>query len=199
VRLDIASSRATVSTRLSPPAARMKCALYVSRHTGAGVAHARAPRRRGAERVAHRSRVQIQPLLARDARLVNGGALGTLWNKLRRHRRRVFTPSRSAEQQGSELRRRVAPCAPWRREPSGVRLPGQLRLVQWSRVRRRVASIRAARPSRRSLSDLKSDVRQTPIYTIPNIPFRIGFLTIGYTYSDIRASLYAHGCGRRQR
>jgi len=37
------------------------------------------------------------------------------------------------------------------------------------------------------MSDLRSDVRQITTYVIPNIPFRLGLLTLGYTYSDARA------------
>jgi len=37
------------------------------------------------------------------------------------------------------------------------------------------------------MSDLRSDVRQITAYLIPNIPFRLGLMTLGYTYSDARA------------
>jgi hypothetical protein len=37
------------------------------------------------------------------------------------------------------------------------------------------------------LSDLRSDVRQITFYGIPNIPFKLGLVTLGYTYSDARA------------
>jgi hypothetical protein len=36
-------------------------------------------------------------------------------------------------------------------------------------------------------SDLRSDVRQITAYVIPNIPFRLGLVTLGYTYADARA------------
>lgn len=36
------------------------------------------------------------------------------------------------------------------------------------------------------VSDLRGDARQTTVYGIPNIPFRVGILTVGYTYSDAR-------------
>jgi hypothetical protein len=39
------------------------------------------------------------------------------------------------------------------------------------------------------LSDLRSDSRQITLYGIPNIPFRFGMVSVGYTYSDSRAQL----------
>ena len=36
------------------------------------------------------------------------------------------------------------------------------------------------------VSDLRGDARQITVYGIPNIPFRFGIVTIGYTYSDAR-------------
>jgi len=39
------------------------------------------------------------------------------------------------------------------------------------------------------MSDLRSDTRQITAYVIPNIPFRFGIVTIGYTYSDSRGQL----------
>jgi hypothetical protein len=36
------------------------------------------------------------------------------------------------------------------------------------------------------VSDLKSDVRQITGYVTPNLPFRLGLLTLGYTYADAR-------------
>jgi hypothetical protein len=35
-------------------------------------------------------------------------------------------------------------------------------------------------------SDLRSDARQITVYAIPNLPFRLGLLTVGYTYSQAR-------------
>jgi hypothetical protein len=37
------------------------------------------------------------------------------------------------------------------------------------------------------LSDLRGETRQITVYGIPNIPFRLGVLTLGYTYSDAHA------------
>lgn len=39
------------------------------------------------------------------------------------------------------------------------------------------------------VSDLRGDMRQITVYGIPNIPFRLGIVTIGYTYADARAQL----------
>ena len=36
------------------------------------------------------------------------------------------------------------------------------------------------------VSDLRGDTRQFTVYAIPNIPFRLGIYTIGYTYADAR-------------
>src|SRR6185503_7442721 len=36
------------------------------------------------------------------------------------------------------------------------------------------------------VSDLRGDARQLTIYTIPNIPFRFGLVTVGYTWVDAR-------------
>ncbi|HTE46454.1 MAG TPA: carboxypeptidase-like regulatory domain-containing protein [Gemmatimonadaceae bacterium] len=36
------------------------------------------------------------------------------------------------------------------------------------------------------VSDLRGDARQITAYVIPNIPFRFGLVTIGYTYADAR-------------
>jgi hypothetical protein len=36
------------------------------------------------------------------------------------------------------------------------------------------------------VSDLRGDTRQITVYTIPSIPFRFGFYTVGYTYADAR-------------
>ncbi|HXD48587.1 MAG TPA: hypothetical protein VN600_07435, partial [Gemmatimonadaceae bacterium] len=37
------------------------------------------------------------------------------------------------------------------------------------------------------VSDLHGDARQVTVYLIPNLPFRFGFVTLGYTYLDARA------------
>ena len=37
------------------------------------------------------------------------------------------------------------------------------------------------------VSDLRGDARQITVYGIPNIPFRFGVVTIGYTYTDARS------------
>jgi hypothetical protein len=37
------------------------------------------------------------------------------------------------------------------------------------------------------VSDLRGDTRQMTAYVIPNIPFRFGLVTLGYTYSDARS------------
>jgi Carboxypeptidase regulatory-like domain len=37
------------------------------------------------------------------------------------------------------------------------------------------------------VSDLRGDARQITVYGIPNIPFRFGIVTIGYTYTDARS------------
>jgi hypothetical protein len=37
------------------------------------------------------------------------------------------------------------------------------------------------------LSDLKGDSKQLTAYLVPNIPFRIAFVTLGYTYADARS------------
>ncbi|HEY2165132.1 MAG TPA: hypothetical protein VGH04_14125, partial [Gemmatimonadaceae bacterium] len=37
------------------------------------------------------------------------------------------------------------------------------------------------------VSDLRGDARQITVYGIPNIPFRVGIMTIGYTYTDARS------------
>jgi hypothetical protein len=37
------------------------------------------------------------------------------------------------------------------------------------------------------VSDLRGDAKQVTAYLIPNVPFRIGFATVGYTFSDSRA------------
>jgi hypothetical protein len=37
------------------------------------------------------------------------------------------------------------------------------------------------------VSDLRGDARQITVYGIPNIPFRAGIVTIGYTYTDARS------------
>ncbi len=39
------------------------------------------------------------------------------------------------------------------------------------------------------VSDLRSDSKQVTVFVIPNIPFRFGFGSIAYTYSDTRAEL----------
>lgn len=36
------------------------------------------------------------------------------------------------------------------------------------------------------VSDLRGDARQITVYTVPNIPFRFGFVTLGYTWADAR-------------
>lgn len=45
------------------------------------------------------------------------------------------------------------------------------------------------------VSDLRSDVRQITAYVIPNIPFRLGLVTLGYTYSDARAQARGFDAG----
>jgi len=37
------------------------------------------------------------------------------------------------------------------------------------------------------VSNLRGDTRQITAYVVPNIPFRIGFFTLGYTYADARS------------
>jgi len=37
------------------------------------------------------------------------------------------------------------------------------------------------------VSDLRGDTRQLTAYVVPNIPFRVGFFTLGYTYADARS------------
>src|SRR4029079_2568855 len=37
-------------------------------------------------------------------------------------------------------------------------------------------------------SDLGGDTGQITAYVVPNIPFRIGFFTLGYTYADARSA-----------
>jgi hypothetical protein len=37
------------------------------------------------------------------------------------------------------------------------------------------------------VSDLRGDTRQITAYVVPNIPFRFGFFTLGYTYADARS------------
>jgi hypothetical protein len=37
------------------------------------------------------------------------------------------------------------------------------------------------------VSDLRGDVKQITVYAIPNLPFRVGLLTLGYTYADARS------------
>jgi hypothetical protein len=37
------------------------------------------------------------------------------------------------------------------------------------------------------VSDLRGDARQITVYMIPNVPFRLGFITLGYTYLDARS------------
>jgi len=51
-----------------------------------------------------------------------------------------------------------------------------------------VESRRAASFGRVSdrVSDLRGDARQITAYLIPNLPFRVGFVTVGYTFSDAR-------------
>jgi hypothetical protein len=54
-----------------------------------------------------------------------------------------------------------------------------------------VESRRSAEFSRVSdrVSDLKGDTRQIVAYVIPNIPFRFGLVTLGYTWSDARSQV----------
>lgn len=37
------------------------------------------------------------------------------------------------------------------------------------------------------VSDLRGDARQVTAYFVPSIPFRFGFFTVGYTWSDVRS------------
>jgi hypothetical protein len=37
------------------------------------------------------------------------------------------------------------------------------------------------------VSDLRGDTRQLTVYAVPNLPFRFGVITVGYTYADARA------------
>jgi hypothetical protein len=37
------------------------------------------------------------------------------------------------------------------------------------------------------VSDLRGDTRQVTVYLLPNLPLRVGYLSIGYTYSDARS------------
>jgi hypothetical protein len=37
------------------------------------------------------------------------------------------------------------------------------------------------------VSDLRGDARQVTAYVVPNIPFRVGFFTVGYTWADTRS------------
>jgi len=37
------------------------------------------------------------------------------------------------------------------------------------------------------VSDLRGDSRQVTAYLVPNIPFRVGFFTVGYTWADARS------------
>ena len=37
------------------------------------------------------------------------------------------------------------------------------------------------------VSDLKGDTKQITAYIVPNLPFRVGYVSLGYTYSDARS------------
>ena len=39
------------------------------------------------------------------------------------------------------------------------------------------------------VSDLKGDTRQLTAYVVPNLPFSVGYISLGYTYSDARTQL----------
>ncbi len=62
-------------------------------------------------------------------------------------------------------------------------------IVPWTGRSSAVESRRSSSfgPVLERVSDLRGATRQITVYAIPNLPFRFGLLTLGYTYSDARS------------